>query len=248
MDHESALDYPIQLTGNDFRSPGVLKPVAYFNCIQFVAERHLHVLGLDSSSMASQHLAWVLVGMTIEIQAPVLKGTILLGKTWHSQTKGPYFRREFVFHDENKTPVFCGATFSVVMNLDTRHILKHYTLPGNFGAGNAVFSLDDARPVFRSRADYETCGTRHVYNSHIDLLGHVNNTRYCEFAYDALSEEEASCPLRRLAINFTGELRLGETFTIQSGRLEETRYIRGIRDRDGKKSFDVAFTFLSNPF
>ncbi len=243
MYHELAFEYPIQLTGNDFLAPGILKPVAYSSYIQFVAERHLHILKLDSFSMSSQHLAWVLVGTTIEIQAPVLEGTTLIGKTWHAQTKGPYFRREFTFHDENGTLVFCGATFSVVMDLNTRHILKHYTLPGNFGNGNSIFALDNVRPVFRSKAEYTIWGTRSVYNSHIDLLGHVNNTRYCEFAFDALSPGEAQCPLRRIAINFTGELRLGETFTIETGLLDETRYVRGIRNRDGKKSFDVAFTF-----
>lgn len=243
MYNELVFQYPIQLTANDFLEAGVIKPVTYSNCIQSVAEHHLNALSLGNDFMAPQNLAWVLVGMTIDVPVPSFQGVSLIGTTWHAQTKGPYFRREFTFSDETGTLIFCGATFSVVMDLTTRHVLKHYTLPEEIGTGNPNFVLKDIRPVFRSKAEYTFCETRPVYNSYIDLLGHVNNTRYCEFAFDALSPEEIHRPLRHIAINFTGELRLGETFSVYTGLLEGTRYIKGVRNSDGKKSFDVAFTF-----
>ncbi|MGI6498847.1 MAG: acyl-ACP thioesterase domain-containing protein [Oscillospiraceae bacterium] len=243
MHNEPMFQYPIQLTANDYFQNGRMKPVAYSNCIQSVAEQHLNTLCLDSLFMSSQNLAWVLVGMTIDVRAPFFEGSSLTGTTWHTETKGPYFRREFTFGDETGALVFCGATFSVVMDLSTRHVLKNYTLPNTLGSGNHVFALENVRPIFRSKANYTFCHRRPVYSSYIDALGHVNNTRYCEFAFDALSPEDVCRPLRRIALNFTGELRLGETFSVHTGLLDGTRYVRGVRDSDFKKSFDAAFTF-----
>ena len=244
MFQEMAFEYPVQLTVNDFLAPNLIKPTTFPNCIQSVAEHHLAAVQLDGNSMAARNLAWVLVGMTIEVRAAtVSQGMTLIGKTWHAQTRGPYFRREFTFSDQAGVPIFCGVTFSVVMDLTTRHILKKFILPVDTGDGNGIFVLDDVRPIFRSKADYTFHSARSVHNSYIDLLGHVNNTRYCEFAFDALPQQDMYRPVRRIRINFTGELRLGDTVSIHAGEQDGVQYFRGFRDADEKKSFDVAFTF-----
>nr|MDD6336333.1 thioesterase [bacterium] len=240
---EAAFEYPVQLVGNDFSELGMLKPVTYQNLIQQVAERHLKALHLDTEDMAACGLAWVLVGMTIEVSRAPHGMEMLKGKTWHSQQNGAYFRREFDFYGEDGQRVFCGASFSVLLDLKRRTIARHYTLPQDLGPGYPEFVLDHIRPAFREIEQYQAVEKRKVYNSFMDCLGHVNNTRYCEFAFDALTQQEKARPISRIAINFVGELRAQEEFTVYKGYQGNTVYIKGVREADGKKSFDVAFSW-----
>jgi acyl-ACP thioesterase len=78
-----------------------------------------------------------------------------------------------------------------------------------------------------------------VLNSQVDALGHLNNTRYTDFAFDVMTDEERSKTLRRLEITFHSELRRGDSFLLsksvhrEPGRL----YFRG--STDAKKAFDL---------
>jgi len=243
MYEEQKFEYEIQLVGNDFNEYGMIKPSTYQNMIQYVAECHLKRLNLDTDIMSASNLAWVLTGMTIEVQNPPKGCDILIGKTWHSQTKGPYFRREFMFLNQDGLEVFCGASFSVLIDLQKRSILRHFTLPIEIDGGNGEFVLGGVKPAFKENEQYDFCEIRKVYNSYMDILGHVNNTRYCEFAFDTLTNEEKSREIRRVAINFVSELQKDDTFAMHKGWNNNTTYLKGVREEDKKKSFDVAFTF-----
>ncbi|MDR0405685.1 MAG: hypothetical protein LBH54_02695 [Clostridiales bacterium] len=243
MENERNFEYHIQLVGNDFNEDGVIKPYVYQNMIQYAAECHLKKLRLDTDVMAARQLAWVLAGMTIEAEHPPAGCVRVAGQTWHSETKGPYFRREFIFFDDAGQVVFRGASFSVLIDLCKRSVLRKFTLPAALGNGNGEFVIAQAKPNFREAEAYDFRERRKVRNSDMDLLGHVNNTRYCEFAYDALSREEKSRAVKGVAVNFAGELQSDETVGIYKGIRGDAVYIKGVRESDGKKSFDVAFTF-----
>ena len=63
------------------------------------------------------------------------------------------------------------------------------TLPIHLPDPNPEF-LFDAKATRKIQMEYELSETRKVYNSYLDLLGHVNNCRYSEFAYDTFTAEE----------------------------------------------------------
>lgn len=85
---------------------------------------------------------------------------------------------------------------------------------------------------------------RKVYNSHIDLLGHVNNSRYGEFAYDVFTDEERKdlSDYNRMEYYFQSELRRGETFSIHKGKEEGRMVIRGHNETRDCVSFEIVFT------
>ena len=50
--------------------------------------------------------------------------------------------------------------------------------------------LIESSPSFKMTESLESVSEQIVRPSHVDCLGHVNNCRYGEFAYDAFTDEE----------------------------------------------------------
>ncbi|MEZ4357990.1 MAG: thioesterase [Eubacteriales bacterium] len=242
MNSEKEFEYSVQLLADNFNETGKLKPVSYLKMMQYVTECHLKKFNLNIDKMAYNNLAWVLATIIVDIKNPPTGCDIIKGITWHSDTSWPYFRREFKFFNENGQEAFNAVSFSVLINLQKRCVLRRSN-EIDIGQGNKEFTINDAKPVLRDIEEYDFIEKRKVYNSYIDILGHVNNTYYCDFAFDTLTEDEKLKDIKRININFKSELRQGDVFSIYKGRDGNVTYFRGIREEDEKKSFSIAFTF-----
>ena len=101
MINEKDFVYEIEPDVSELNEYGYLKPYAYQNLFSAIAEKHLNRINLNVDTTMKYGLARVLISISLEIMKPV-KGCIkLFAQTWHSQKKGPFFRRELVFKDEN---------------------------------------------------------------------------------------------------------------------------------------------------
>ena len=89
---------------------------------------------------------------------------------------------------------------------------------------------------------------RRMRYSDSDLNGHVNNTRYADFACDAVDMErlEQDRFLAEMQIGYLAECRPGETLSIQVGGQGDSRYVRGV-DPEGKPRFESALFFGELP-
>lgn len=219
---------------------GVLKPHAYQVLFAQVAEQHLNAFHANASHTMAYGVAWALISMTIEIEKQVAGCQKLVAQTWHSQHKGPYWRRELVFRDQAGDVVFQGSTFSVLLDMEKRSVSRKRDIPFFTTPPTPVFTID-AKPTLKSHISYSPVEVRKVRNSHIDMLGHVNNCRYGEFAYDALSgqEREKLAEMRRMEIYFASELRRGDDFTIGKATQGDKLYIRGHNNMKENTSFDI---------
>ena len=72
----------------------------------------------------------------------------------------------------------------------------------------------------------------------------MNNTRYADFACDALEMEklEAGTFLSQLQIGYLAECRPGDELEMQLAREEDQYYVRGM-DEAGKSRFEAALIF-----
>ena len=84
--------------------------------------------------------------------------------------------------------------------------------------------------------------------SDTDMNGHVNNTRYADFACDAVGMECLSQDryLAEMQIGYLAECRPGEVLTIQTSGLGDSRFVRGV-DGAGKSRFESALLFGETP-
>lgn len=238
--------YTVETEVSDLDECGLLKPHAYQRLFARIAEEHLNMLDLNVAATMRHQLAWALVTMSLEIRRPISGCMRLHANTWYSHRRGPYFRRELVFRADDGEIVFHGSTFSVLLDVESRTVFRKKALPFEIGEPLEVFTIE-AGPAFERLEGFERIEARRVRNSHLDALGHVNNTRYGEFAHDALTEPECrDLPnLARIDLQFVSELRRGDVFTVWKAVADNRICIQGQNAETGGISFECRFTFGS---
>lgn len=238
--------YDIEVEVSQINENGILKPHAYQVLFADIASRHLNHFHANADDTMKYGMAWALISLQVEITRNIRGCEALRAQTWHSGTKGPYFRRELVFRDAAGDTVFQGSTFSVLLDIEKRSILRPKYLPISLPEPNPAVTIE-AKATRHLHADFVPYDERRVYSSYIDMLGHVNNCRYGEFAYDAFTAAEKSnlANLRRMEIYFESELRMQDTFTISKAYEDSSLLIRGHNNGKDATSFDIVMDFSS---
>ncbi len=245
--NESERSYSCAVGMEMLNGYGVMKPSGYQSLIMEISGRHLRQFAIGEDDLIQKGMAWVLVSSSIEILAPIRGEINLTARTWHSEQDRLTFRRELCFADDQGNNLFNAATFSVLMDMNDRRIIRPDRLNFDIGQPHSQFLLE-ASPKLRIREEMQPCDRRKIYPSCIDRLGHTNNCRYSEFAYDALTGEEIANleNMRRIDLFFKSELKPGEYFTVRrsSSQVEKGELmIDGVNEQTGKQSFACRMVF-----
>ena len=244
MKPEKDCVYELLATASYLNQHNQFKPYAYQVLFEQMAERHLFNLGLNVDNTLKHGLAWALISMSVEVVTPIENSMTLYGNTWYSRHWGPYYRRELLIKDGDGRIMFKGSTHSVILDIEKRTVFRKKEPPFPMHEPTDIVLLD-ASPSFKMEAGLKPVVERTVQASQIDCLGHVNNCRYGEFAYDIFTEEEQEKlkDLKRMDINFLSELRAGDSFTMRKACEGDRIYIQGYNNTKGDVSFNIAMEF-----
>ena len=244
IDTESSLKHHLDVEVFYLNESGIMKPSAYQALFAQLAEKHLDIYHSGASETMKYGLAWALISMSIEVKQPIDTCMKLSGYTWYSKRQGPYFRRELVFCNDEGDIMFQGSTFSVLLEVATRKVFRKKDLPFKLTEPTGVFCME-ADHHFRENLEFKPCETRKIYNSDVDLLGHVNNRRYGDFAYDALTAEEILRlrKIERMDLYFISEMRNKDDFTVFKSVEENRILLRGHNNMKNDTAFDIVFQF-----
>ena len=223
MMDEKQFSYPLELGIAMFNGDGALKPDAYQALYMQAVEPHLMNIEMDEARiMRDFGVAWVLVSMAVEIRRSVRADDKLTARTWNTTEKTRLlFRRDVVVTDAQGETVFTVATFSALLDLNARRVCTDRELITKFAlpAGEKLMEASDRlRIKTPTEAPVEVLRVR---PSWIDGVGHVNNFRYGEMAYDALTDRQRSAmgDLTRMELFFVSETHLGDEIALH--RIEE---------------------------
>lgn len=244
MNREKEQVYELEIPVSDLNETHGLKPYGYQKLFAQAADRHLEFLDLSVDQTMKYGLAWALISLSLEVVRPVRGVGKLYARTWYSQKKGPYFRREMEMLTPQGETAINGVTYSVLLDLEKRSIYRGKELPFPLDPPVEEF-LIEATPSFKKHAKVpiKQVEERIVRGSYLDCLGHVNNCRYGEFCYDALSQEEQNCfsDIRRMDFYFLSELRRDDRFVMGKGYTQGGEiFLQG----ENRTKEDVAFTAL----
>jgi acyl-ACP thioesterase len=221
--YEKQFSYPLKLGIAMFNGDGALKPDAYQALYMQAVEPHLMNIEMDEARiMRDFGVAWVLVSMAVEIRRSVRADDKLTARTWNTTEKTRLlFRRDVVVTDAQGETVFTVATFSALLDLNARRVCTDRELIAKFAlpAGEKLMEASD-RLRIKTPTDAPVEVLR-VRPSWIDGVGHVNNFRYGEMAYDALTDRQRSAmgDLTRMELFFVSETHLGDEIALH--RIEE---------------------------
>lgn len=242
---EEERTYNLKIDISMYHKDGTFYPASLLKLSMNMIEEHLDALGMgEKSLMARLGIGWVILCNTVTLKRPLMPEDELTGRTWHSGGRLPLFRRDYEISDASGAKIACGATFSTLVDVSTHRIctdrdkLAEVSLPSGPTTVEAdrLFRFPEGNG-FTSSEEFT------VRPSMLDGLGHVNNTRYGEFVWDAMTEEERrgfslfSC----ISVWYLSELNAGDSVRIDKAVLPDgTLVFRGVSGE--KTAFGMKFS------
>ncbi|MGI6751253.1 MAG: hypothetical protein ACOX4U_01355 [Anaerovoracaceae bacterium] len=246
LEQDFIYEVPVEVA--HFNEHNMLKPHAYQMLFSSIVGEHLTMFNSNMSETMRYGLAWALISQSYEIKKPITDSMKLNAQTWFSKRRGPYFRREALFKNKQGEIMFIATSYSILLYLENRGIFRKRQTPFPMAPPHENL-LMEADPTFKTKLSFSDIEERKVYNSYIDSLGHVNNCRYGEFAYDVFEESEKSrlSTLKRMDAYFISEMRNKDVFMLQKAveLPDEKRddYRITVRGKNQTKD-DIAFAMV----
>lgn len=186
-----------------------LKPAAFMDLAQEMANRHATVLGFGYDNLIKTKTAWILSRMNIKFEkTPLWRDEVSL-TTWHKGLNRLFFLRDFIMKDKEGNECVKATTSWLVLNLETRRLVRdpHLMDEGTTCSDNVIETPADKVQMPKD-IEPELIMEHKVAYSDVDLNGHTNNAMYMHWAMDAVDYSVASArQVREMTINFNHETK-----------------------------------------
>lgn len=237
MYYESS--YLIDERGVDHR--GHCRLSALLGFLQENAAEAAASVGMSRQVMARRyHGFWMLARIQVELESPLRWGERLTLRTWHRPARGALSYRDFDLYRDG-APIGQVISVWVLADMDSHKLLRldqvrEYTAHSGPGLGKTA-----ALRHLKVPEGLELVEERRLQYSEQDLNGHINNTRYADYACDALRLErlDERDVLRGFRAGFLAECRAGDRLSLWTGERGETRWVRAT-GQDGTARFEAA--------
>ncbi len=229
--------YMIDLRGN-------LSIHSLFSLFQEMAWEHASKAGFGFSHLQEQGLFWVISRVYVEIiQIPQWTDTIRL-TTWPSGTEGVFALRDFLVHAEDGRRIVNATSSWLIVDVETRRPKRPSTIGRPIPEYHPQRALGfNAHKIVSTPINLFTSIQTVSQLSDIDINGHINNTKYLEWALNSLPADfYAENIIKGLSVNFLNEGFLDDKYSINTFKLNESHLFTEImRERDGQKMCTIEF-------
>jgi acyl-ACP thioesterase len=226
----------------DFR--GELKPAALFCYLTDAAAVHAETLGTGFASMLERNLHWVLSRLRVRVYKPALVGSPLTLRTWPKTIQQKLFYiRDFEVLDINGERVASASSAWLVIDAVARRMLPPQALDINLPSLPERLGLPEPLDRLSQTVTASETLRRTAGYSSVDLLNHVNNSRYVEWICDSFTlEHHQSNRLAELQVNYDQEVRPGDEVALHSSPIEGVTGSWALEGRNlstGKRAFEA---------
>lgn len=207
---------------------GFLKLPELSNIIQLTASGHADTGGVGFADLSHYNQSWVLNRMRVEIENFPKWNDIVNVKTWIEELKGFKSNRNFDIIVDGIKLIGISTLWAIIntvkrrpeaMQIDTSHV-ERYPDDHATEISNRKIDLD-----FDCDESYECT----VQFSDLDIVNHVNNTKYLEWCLNHIDPNLIlENKIAAVDLNFNRELSLNDQFFIEK-RTEEKRILFKIR-------------------
>lgn len=196
---------------------GEWRPSAIMQTMQELAGIHSELLGCGRNALIQQNIVWVLARCEIHMDRYPKVGEHVTAETYPTATRRWFFPRYYVFRDGDGNSLGCAATLWVLLDLDSRRMLPPASL-NRILPDNADLPVPIGLPatVDEVPGEEKTAWRKPQYFD-IDMNGHVNNTRYVDWACDVLGVDamQKYC-LETIIVNYDAEVLPGQEITLRA--------------------------------
>ncbi len=236
--------YLVSIDSRDVDGHGRCRPSALLGHLQEAATLAAEEGGFGRDWMLKENRAfWMLSRMWFHLDRPLSWGEQLTIQTWHRGGKSALMYRDFDLLVDG-APVGEAVSAWVLADLDSHKLLRLSSIPCLENTTGGSRCKDRLLRKLRMPQDMEKTERRRMRYSDTDINAHVNNTRYADFACDALGLEQLPRDrfLTEMQLDYLMECRPGETLELYTGGADGERFVSGMDDA-GKIRFEVQLNF-----
>ncbi len=228
---EYSRNYPLR--ASDFDSSARLTPRAILELFQDVAGSHAEKLGIGFEPLIKKNLIWVIARTKFVIEKPVARYSTVKVKTWPLNPQKLIFRREHLIYDESGEIVVRGSADWLIVNSITRKL----AFAENIFPENAEYfrelAINEKLKKIKDIEGKVVKSTVVPQFTDIDLNGHINNTKYADFAINALPQPIKN--IKTFQIDYHSEALEGEQLNLVAVINDKKSVINGENNKNEKK-------------
>ena len=233
-------EYKTKVDTRDVDGRSRCRPSALLGHLQEAATLAAESRGFGREVLMSNYGAfWMLARLWFRLDRPLRWGEELSIHTWHRGGKGASMYRDFDLYADG---VHVGEAVSVwvLVQLEDRKMLRLSQIPELENTGGGERNKDIQLSKLRMPEDMSLAERRLMHYSDTDINGHVNNTRYADFACDAIRADllPEDTFVASMQLGYSAECHPGEVISLLHACQEQTHFVHGV-DENGKSRFDV---------
>jgi len=200
------------------------------NFFQITASEHAILGGVGFQDLQEYDQSWVLSRMRIEIEEMPIWLNKIEVNTWIEELRGAKSTRNFTIEREGKKLVGVSSLWAIfntktrrpdLLQIDTSHIERFKDLHATEQPNSVIDLTPEATEIYEYKVQF----------SDIDILFHVNNTRYLEWCLNYIDPKIVlENKIKALNLNFIKEVSLGDVVTIEKVVLDNAFLFKVIKE------------------
>ncbi len=217
---------------------GLCRPSSVMNFLQETAAQHSMQLGIGRENLANQNQAiWMLVRLRYTLFRPLHGDEEFRVRTWYRAPHGAFIQRDFELISGDERIGYALSTW-VLADVKSHALLKAEDIIFGNGASEEDMFTEKLGKI-RMPKELKEVAVRQLGYSETDANGHINNTRYADYACDAIHFETLTGKyVREFQITYSAECLAGQTLRMLCKNEGNLFYVRGV-DKDHKSHFDI---------
>jgi acyl-ACP thioesterase len=220
------------------------KPASFFQHLTEAAGHHAEKLGCGFDVMYARNLYWVHSRMKIKFLRFPVDGETVTITTWPKTIQQKlFFMRDYQIHAENGEQLAAASSAWLVINATERRMVPPLSTGLDLPCIPEKAALDEPLDRLSVGDGGKECLKLMANYSAIDMLGHVNNSRYVEWISDSFPMETyRERQLDWMQINYDKEIRPGEEVSIHRHEPDGDKSlwsVNGLNQSNGSKAFEA---------
>lgn len=196
-----------------------LKASAIFGFMQESASNSAKALGWGYDELIKEGFFWVLTRIKLKVKECKHVSEQVLIETWPKQIEGMVAHRDFRIEDSKHGVIALATSSWFLIDSSTKRPVKTEVLKKKIPHFNDDNAIDEQLNKIVEPKDKVWIYKREIHYSDIDIVQHVNNTKYVDFILDSFPlETHLDKKMSSIQINFIQELKLGDSLNISQAQ------------------------------
>lgn len=182
--------YHIELSDVDFAMK--LKLSKLFNYIQDISSEHVDILGIGINDLERKFgVSWILLRVRLDIERIPIWNEDIIIETWHHESRKLDFERDYIIYDSNGNKIASAVSTWVIVDTKARKIQKTETLCFDYLKDFRERAIECQLDKLKTFGNNEKVYKKPIGYSDIDFNGHINNSKYIDYAMGLLCNRQA---------------------------------------------------------